>query len=278
MKPAALVTGCSSGIGLRTAVTLARDGYRVHAGVRSPERADTLRDAAAGLDLSVVRLDVTDPDSVAAAVAATAPDVVVSNAGIGMFGAVETIPDADLRLVFDTNFFGALSVVRAALPGMRSRGRGVVVTVGSVDACLPGRPMTWAYAASKHAMGVASEGLALEAEPFGIRVRQLDPGFFATSILDNRRQRENGTGDLAYAPLRDAMDSAVAAAVADAGDPQVVADAVLDAIADEHTFPVRRLVGGDAEQAVAAERGLDEASAAQRWKQAVGLDQGSADE
>ncbi len=274
MKPTALVTGCSSGIGLHTALTLARNGYRVFAGVRAPERADELRDAAAGLELSVLRLDVTDPESVAVAVATAEPvDVVVNNAGIGMFGAVETISDAELRLVFDTNFFGALAVVRAALPGMRERRRrGVVITIGSVDACLPGRPMTWAYAASKHAVGVASEALALEVEPFGIRVRQLDPGFFATSIRDNRRQRESGNLDGPYARLREAMESVVASSVAEAGDPQVVADAVLGAIADDRVFPVRRLVGDDAEAAVAAERDRDEATSATRWKHAIGLE------
>ncbi|WP_051399842.1 SDR family NAD(P)-dependent oxidoreductase [Haloechinothrix halophila] len=274
MKPTALVTGCSTGIGLHTALTLARNGYRVFAGVRAPERADELRDAAAGLELSVLRLDVTDPESVAVAVAAAEPvDVVVNNAGIGMFGAVETISDAELRLVFDTNFFGALAVIRAALPGMRQRRRGVVVTIGSVDARLPGRPMTWAYAASKHAVGVASEALALEVEPFGIRVRQLDPGFFATSIRENRRQRENGNLDGPYARLREAMESTVASSVAEAGDPQVVANAVLGAIADDRVFPVRRLVGGDAEAAVAAERDRDEATSATRWKHAIGLEE-----
>jgi NAD(P)-dependent dehydrogenase (short-subunit alcohol dehydrogenase family) len=276
MKGTALVTGCSSGIGLRTAVTLARHGYRVLAGVRSPERAgDVRRVARTGeLAVTVIRLDVTDPDSVAEAVAAGVPDVVVNNAGIGMFGAVENTSDEDLRLAFDTNFFGALSVIRAALPRMRERGGGVVVNIGSVDACLPGRPITWAYAASKHALGVASEGLALEVEPFGIRVRQIDPGFFATNILDNRKLRESGTqaADGAYRGFRFAMESAVAASVSAAGDPQDVADAVLDAVTDEGTHPVRRLVGADAKNAVALMKAAaDEQTAARQWKDAVGL-------
>ncbi len=274
MSGAALVTGCSSGIGLRTAITLARNGYRVHAAVRSPERAEDLQAAAESFDLRVVRLDVTDHASVAAAVSeAGAFDVVVNNAGIGMFGAVEAMSDSDLRLVFDTNFFGALAVIRAVLPGMRARGRGVIVNVGSVDACLPGRPMTWSYAASKHALGVAMEGLALEVEPFGIRVRQLDPGFFATSILDNRMRRAEGAdaAEGPYSMFRQAMESAVAANVAAAGDPQEVADAVLAAVTDQRTFPVRRLVGGDAEQAVAEVHGVDERTSAQQWKDAVGL-------
>ncbi|MGH3449231.1 MAG: SDR family oxidoreductase [Haloechinothrix sp.] len=276
MSGVALVTGCSSGIGLRTALTLARNGYRVHAGVRSPERSEELLSMAATkeFDLRTVRLDVTDHTSVAAAVTEIGGlDVVVNNAGVGMFGAVEAIHDRDLRLVFDTNFFGALAVIRAALPGMRVRGRGVVVNIGSVDACLPGRPMTWSYAASKHALGVASEGLALEVERFGIRVRQLDPGFFATNILDNRMRREAATDarEGPYTVFREAMEYAVASSVAAAGDPQDVADAVLAAITDERTFPVRRLVGADAEREVAEVHGLDEPSSARRWKEAVGL-------
>ncbi|WP_219414439.1 SDR family oxidoreductase [Pseudonocardia nigra] len=275
MSAAALVTGCSSGIGLRVVHTLARHGYRVHAGVRSPERAPELhRMAADGLDVHVLRLDVTDAGSVAEAVAAAAPlDVLVNNAGIGMFGAMEALPEPDLRRLFDTNFFGPLQVIRAALPGMRARGRGVIVNIGSVDACLPGRPMTWSYAASKHALGVASEGLAVEVEPFGVRVRQLDPGFFATSILDNRRRRESGSlrEEGPYAPFREAMEAAVAAAVAGAGDPQDVADAVLEAITDGRAFPVRRLVGIDAVQAVAEESGRTEEESVATWKQSIGL-------
>lgn len=271
MSGTALVTGCSSGIGLCTARTLARHGYRVHAGVRDPERATELREAAG--DIRVLRLDVTDESSVASAVAACGElDVVVNNAGVGMFGAVETIPDGDLRLVFDTNYFGTLAVIRAALPAMRRRRSGVIVNIGSVDAQLPGRAMTWSYAASKHALGVASEGLALEVEPFGIRVRQLDPGFFATSIRDNRVRREQREGDGPYAAFREAMESAVASSVAGAGDPQEVADAVLEAVGDERAFPVRRLVGADAADAVAGVRAVDEATGARQWKDALGLE------
>ncbi|MGH3628928.1 MAG: SDR family oxidoreductase [Sciscionella sp.] len=274
--PVALVTGASSGIGLRVAVTLAHAGYRVYAGMRDPGCAGSLRQATATapVPIEVVALDVTDHDAVTAAVATAGPvDVLVNNAGIGMVGSVELISEPDLRAVFDTNFFGPLALVRAVLPGMRERRHGVVINIGSVDAILPGRPMTWSYAASKHALGVATEGIALEVEPFGIRVRQIDPGFFATSIRENRRSREGAPADAdgPYSQMHEATEAAVAGAVAAAGDPQQVADAVLHAVRDPTIFPVRRIVGADAVAAVTEVAGLEEAAAAAVWRNAIGI-------
>lgn len=274
----ALVTGCSTGIGLRTAITLATAGYQVYAGMRYPKDADRLLAASDRADVlvEVVNLDVTDSQMVTSVTAAVDPELLVNNAGIGMSGSVERLPDVDLRAVFETNLFGPLALMRAVLPRMRARRRGVIVNIGSVDAVLPGRPINWSYAASKHALGVTSEGLALEVEPFGIRVRQLDPGFFATSILEHRRSRRSAPVDAAgpYQAMLSATETAVADGMACAADPQLVADAVLAAALDPAVFPVRRLVGADAVAAVTELAGLDEETAAAKWRNAVGLTDG----
>ncbi len=275
MEPVALVTGASSGIGLATAVELARTGRRVVATVREGSRADDLHGAVSSAEgrISVARLDVRDRAAAAGLVAGLDVDVLVNNAGVGSFGAVETSTDAELELVMDTNFMAAVALTRLVLPGMRARGEGTVVNIGSVDGWLPGRPLRWAYAASKHALGAFSEALAMEVAAFGIRVRQIDPGFHATRIRDNRiaRTAADPADTDAYADLAVAVDRAMRAGGGAAADPAGVARAVVAAIEDRGVHPIRRLVGADAVAAVAAAEGRDEQEQAADWWRDAGL-------
>ena len=270
----ALVTGASSGLGLATAQALAEAGFEVWATVRSET-------AALPGDARVEVADVRDRAALRAVVSRIEAerghvDVLVNNAGVGSFGAVEATGDEELALVMDTNFAAAVALSRLVLPGMRRAGGGTIVNIGSVDAWLPGRPLRWAYAASKHALGVFSEALALEVAGFGIRVRQLDPGFHASRIRQNRLAR-TGSDPVddeiaaAYGPLVEAVDRSMKAGGGAAAPPGQVADAVLAAVRDRAVHPVRRLVGADAQTAVAAEAGLDEAASAAAYWRALGL-------
>ena len=185
----ALITGCSTGIGRATALHLARRGYRVHATMRSPERAgaplvQTAKDE--GLALTVVPLDVMDAASCAKALAeAGRIDVLVNNAGLGELGAVEDLDDEQVRRMFETNVFGPLRLMRAVLPGMRAAGRGAIVNVSSVAGrfCYGSGAL---YSGSKHALEAISECLALEVMQYGIRVAIIEPGFFDTPISTSR--------------------------------------------------------------------------------------------
>ncbi|WP_183591626.1 SDR family NAD(P)-dependent oxidoreductase [Nocardioides soli] len=284
VSPVAMVTGASSGLGLATAVGLAGTGRRVVATVREGSRTTELAaaSAASGGLISMARLDVRDRAAAAALVGSLtadglAIDVLVNNAGVGSFGAVETSTDAELELVMDTNFLAAVAMTRLVLPGMRARRGGTVVNIGSVDGWLPGRPLRWAYAASKHALGTFSEALALEVASFGIRVRQLDPGFHATRIRDNRIARATSPGQVgaeveaAYADLGAAVDRAMRAGGGAAADPADVARAVVAAIEDRDVHPIRRLVGADALAATAAARGRSEQEQAADWWRDAGL-------
>lgn len=290
VSPVALVTGASSGLGLATAVELAGTGRRVVATVREGSRTTELAAAiaASGGLISMARLDVRDRAAAAALVGSLtagglAIDVLVNNAGVGSFGAVETSTDAELELVMDTNFLAAVAMTRLVLPGMRARRGGTVVNIGSVDGWLPGRPLRWAYAASKHALGTFSEALALEVASFGIRVRQLDPGFHATRIRDNRIARATPPGqagtevEAAYADLGAAVDRAMRAGGGAAADPADVARAVVAAIEDREVHPIRRLVGADALAATAAARGRSEQEQAADWWRDAGLTPPGAD-
>ncbi|MBN9620428.1 MAG: SDR family NAD(P)-dependent oxidoreductase [Actinobacteria bacterium] len=235
-----LVTGCSSGSGLATALALARRGDDVLAGVRDPA-APRLRAAIAaeGLPVEVVELDVTDDASRRRCVEAAGPlDVLVNNAGIGGRGPVELIEDATLRAVFETNFFAAVALIGLVAPAMRAERRGVIVNVSSVDGRAPGRPLLWAYQASKHAVTVMTEALALELEPFGVRVRLVEPGFFASRIGVNRSAREDAAdppwrrSGAPYAALATEVDRQLAQGRATAVAPEVVAAAIVAACGD----------------------------------------------
>ena len=230
-----LVTGCSTGFGLLTALAFARRGDRVFATMRNLDKAGELRAAAdaEGLKVDVVALDVTDDASVTEAVAevrrqAGTIDVLVNNAGIGGRSAVETYPDTLVRAIFETNVFGVLRMLRAVLPTMRENRSGAVVNVSSL-AGLMGVPFNSMYSASKHALEAISEALALEVQPFGIRVTLIEPGYYRTNIGENVTAMTALSPESPYYEQERAAVDAVPDAVARGGDPQDVADAIVEA-------------------------------------------------
>ena len=155
-----LITGTSSGIGLATAVKLARRGERVFASMRDTSRSGQLEEAAgaAGVAIEIVQLDVTDPASVTRAVgdviaAAGRIDVLLNNAGIASLGPLEFTTDEQVERLFDTNVFGPLRLIRAVLSAMRARGRGRIINVSTLAAHPRMGARYWgAYAASKAAL------------------------------------------------------------------------------------------------------------------------------
>ena len=230
-----LITGCSTGFGLLTALTFARRGDRVFATMRNVDKAGELRAAAEreGVEVEVVELDVTDDLSVDKAVGevlstAGRVDVLVNNAGVGGRAAVETFPDATTRAIFETNVFGVLRTQKAVLPAMREQGSGAIINVSSM-AGLMAVPFNSMYSASKHALEAITEALALEVRPFGIRVALIEPGYYRTNIGENVTAMSDLSPDSPYyAEERKALD-AVTGAVERGGDPQEVADAIVEA-------------------------------------------------
>ncbi|MFE2046722.1 SDR family NAD(P)-dependent oxidoreductase [Streptomyces sp. NPDC059477] len=185
-----LVTGTSSGIGLATAVRAAVSGRRVVATLREPGRGDALRAAAdaagVGDRLEIVRLDVTEPESVATAVAGVISaygrlDAVVNNAGVGRLGTVEQIGVDAFRSVLETNFLGAVEVTRAALPHLRATG-GRLIAVSSLGGLI-GQPFNEAYCAAKFALEGFLESLAPVAASTGVTVTVVEPGPVASEFV-----------------------------------------------------------------------------------------------
>ena len=182
-----LITGCSSGFGLEIARSfLNRQDWTVVATMRKP-KTDIL---PASDRLRVVPLDVTDPDSISQAIKVAGPiDVLVNNAGIGYMNALEGTSIAIVHDVFETNVFGTMAMTQAVLPQFRERKSGVIINVTS-SVTLPPLPLLSIYTASKAAVNAFSEVLALELEPFNIRVHILLPGRAPnTSFGTNARSR-----------------------------------------------------------------------------------------
>lgn len=193
-----LITGCSSGYGLATARHFHVRGWRVIATMRHP-RADLFADAPG---IRVLPLDVTDPGSIATALdAAGTVDVLVNNAGLGLFGAFEATAMATVREIFETNTFGTMALCQAAIPRMRARGAGTIVNVTS-SATLAPFPLVAAYTASKTAVEGFSASLALELAAFGLRVKLVEPGYCpGTRFADNGAARMAGLVTEPYAPF-----------------------------------------------------------------------------
>jgi len=243
-----LISGASRGLGLATARELAARGYRVFAGVRSPGALP------AGSGASEVLLDVTSQPSVDLAVESARReagriDVLINNAGLHAFGALETAGEAHFRELLEVNLLGAWRLTRAVLPEMRERGSGHILMVSSLSG-LVGLPADGQYAASKFALEGMSESLALEVQRFGVRVTLLDAGPYDTdmlrrdeSLLHNLSSTRQGE---AYEPLHRALLGRK-----HSGEPPRNAARIIASVVDDPPDQLRIPIGPVAEQVFA---------------------------
>jgi NAD(P)-dependent dehydrogenase (short-subunit alcohol dehydrogenase family) len=242
-----LVSGASSGIGLASALRLARAGWRVHGGVRTEADTDALR----ALGIEPVRLDVTDAAQIAAAAEVIGDELhgLVDNAGIAVAAPLELVPLDELRHQLEVNVVGQVAVLQAMLPALR-RSTGRVVLMGSIG----GRsalPFLGPYAASKHALEAFADSLRVELRPFGIAVSIVEPGSIATPIWRKGAERAQVLSE-DFEPERAALYAPAVARFREVAlarglgvDPDVVAKAVEHALTASRP-KARYLVGRDA--------------------------------
>ncbi|HEX8604008.1 MAG TPA: SDR family oxidoreductase [Pseudoduganella sp.] len=236
-----LITGSSSGFGLETAEYFLAKGWQVVATMRSP-RPDTFPESP---NLRVVKLDVTDMESIERAVASIGPvDVLVNNAGVGLLGIVEGTSMATIREIFETNTLGTIAMTHAMLPHFRKQRSGVIVNVTSATTYQP-HPLLAVYTASKAAINAFSESLALELAQFNVRINLVIPGRAPeTPFSKNAQSRMEGAFPEAYSEFVQGIFGRMgeSAMVTHAAD---VAEAIWQAATDP-TVPLRLPAGADA--------------------------------
>lgn len=243
----ALTTGSSTGIGMATAVTLARAGHTVIATMRNLRGGDALRTiiAAEKLPVKIIEMNVDDDASVERAMAHILAengqiDILINNAGVGGAGAVEEMPLAEFRQVMETNYFGALRCIKAVLPAMRNRRSGRIINVSSIAGRFAAAPQA-SYAASKWALEALSECLAQEVKAFNIRVAIVEPGVVATAIFGKGKPL---VANSPYPHTR-RLGALFAASLRKPVSPYVVGD-VIRQIAETESWQLRYPVGPDA--------------------------------
>jgi NAD(P)-dependent dehydrogenase (short-subunit alcohol dehydrogenase family) len=257
----ALITGASSGFGLLTSVELAKAGFRVLASMRNfrrRERLDQVAGAAGVSDrIDVRELDVTQFDAIPKFVYAALRDygridVLVNNAGFAVGGFAEDIQLQELRLQFETNFFGAVAMSKAVLPLMRRQQSGHIIQISSIGG-LQGAISVSSYCASKHALEGWSESLRLEVNPLGIKVVLVEPGAFDTgvwtsgAIMGQEAKKNSSPNYQRSLRMREVIGTIPKA------DPIAVAHAIV-AIAQNPNPRLRYLVGRDAKVQLAMKR------------------------
>jgi NAD(P)-dependent dehydrogenase (short-subunit alcohol dehydrogenase family) len=259
-----VITGASRGLGFASAVRLYRDGWRVVAAMRTPDRGvPLLREATGAREdddrLIGVQLDLTDTASIAAA-AKTIEDTVgtpyalVHNAGISAAGMVEETDLALWQSMFTTSVLGPVALTQALLPSMRAAGEGRIVLVSSA-AGVRGQPGTAPYSAAKGALERWGESMACEIAPFGLGVTILVAGTYDTEIITDAGTTDNRNFDGPYARLHNTMNTRGRFAVSFARPPERFTDGLVRALEDTGSFR-RRGVGPDAAMLLAANRVL----------------------
>jgi NAD(P)-dependent dehydrogenase (short-subunit alcohol dehydrogenase family) len=264
----ALVTGSSSGIGYETALLLARSGFHTYASMRNIGKGRSITEIANAekLPLQIVQLDVNDDVSVREAIDKIESendriDVLVNNAGYGLFGSLEDLSIDEIKSLFETNFFGVIRVTQKVLPIMRRQncGGGTIVNVSSVGGIV-GVPVLSAYQSTKFALEGLSESMSYELEPFGIRVIIIEPGFIRTNIMNSSKLAKKALDPKSpYFLLMQRVESHFKSMInhTSSSPPEDVAKVILQAITSKSP-QLRYTVGNDAASIIQAKRTMSD--------------------
>ena len=252
-KRVVIVTGSSSGIGFETCLMLARNGLTTYATMRDLHKSSMLRSIAdkEKIPLRCVQLDVTDDMSVKQAIETILNeshniDILINNAGYGLSGALEDLLIDEIKLQFDTNFFGLIRATQSVLPIMRNQRSGIIVNISSGLGRF-GIATSSAYASSKFAVEGLTESMSYELEPFGIKTILIEPGiiktnFIKAAVLAQKSKDPNSP----YFQFMNNMDEGMKKLIENSESPEYVARVVLDAINDSNP-KLRYLAGKDVE-------------------------------
>ncbi|MGB0982170.1 MAG: SDR family oxidoreductase [Winogradskyella sp.] len=226
MSKVVLITGGSSGIGKSIGEFLQTKNFKVYGTSRNPKNYPDSK-------FTILALDVTKPETISRCIEEVLQleskiDVLVNNAGAGITGPIEEIPDAELKKNFETNFFGPIHVIKAVLPTMRAQKSGLIINITSIAGYM-GLPYRGVYSASKGALELITEAFRMELKPFNVQMTNVAPGDFATNIAAGRYHApvlENSPYKMSYGNTLKTMDAHV-----DSGsDPQQMAEVIFKII------------------------------------------------
>ena len=251
MEKIALVTGSSSGIGLETSLSLARNGFYTFATMRDLKKSEKIKEKIENenLTMEILELDVDNDQSVNTAVKTILEkkeriDVLVNNAGYGMWGTVEDVSMNEFKEQFETNFFSIIRLIQKVSPVMRKQGSGTMINVSSVAGRI-GFPVSPAYISSKFALEGLSESLRFELMPFGVNVVIIEPGVIKTNFFNSMKLSEKSQQDSVYKDITEKVISGVKMMAEMGTDPKEVANTIIKALKEEKPLP-RYVVGNDA--------------------------------
>ena len=251
MDKIALVTGSSSGIGFETSLALARNGFHTFATMRDLSKDEEIKQVIKKEDLSIeiLELDVDSEESVNRAIKTVSEkkgriDVLVNNAGYGMWGTVEDVSIDEFKKQFETNFFSIIRLIQKVAPIMRKQGSGNIVNISSVAGRI-GFPVSPAYISSKFALEGLSESLRFELMPFGINVIIIEPGVIKTNFFDSMKMSEKSQQNSTYKEITDKVISGVKMMAEMGTHPKEVANVVIKTLGEEKPLP-RYVIGNDA--------------------------------
>ena len=251
MEKVALVTGSSSGIGLETSLSLARNGFHTFATMSNTDKAEKIKQIIEKeeLNIEILELDVDSEESVSLAIKTILEkkdriDILVNNAGYGMWGTVEDVSIDEFKKQFETNFFSIIRLIQKVAPIMRKQNSGHIINISSVAGRI-GFPVSPAYISSKFALEGLSESLRFELMPFGINVIIVEPGVIKTNFFNSMKLAEKSQHGSIYKSITEKVISGVKMMAEMGTDPKEVADTVMKALKDEKPLP-RYVVGNDA--------------------------------
>jgi short-subunit dehydrogenase len=264
IQKVAIVTGSSSGIGFETSLTLARNGFHTYATMRNMEgeKSKPLTEVAKNenLQLQAIELDVDNDKSVIDDINTIVEerkriDVLVNNAGYALGGALEDSSMDEIKVQFETNFFGAVRSTKAVLPVMRRQGEGKIVNITSMGGRIA-IPLSSSYHGSKFALGDLSESIQYELEPFGIKVILIEPGAVGSNFWRNIKiAKSSSDSDSPYTQFGNKILKAYKEMEQNTISPSVVAKTILDAITSNNP-QLRYVVGEDAAKTLEARKNM----------------------
>jgi len=254
-KKTVLVTGCSSGIGYATCLVFARNNFVTYGSVRDLSKAGRIQEITnkEKLPLKIIRLDVNEDETIRIAIQKIIADsgridILINNAGYGMFGPIEEISIKEIKEQFETNFFGTIRLIKAIVPIMRKQRNGTIVNISSMVGRF-GVPLNAAYVSSKFALEGLSESISFELDEFGIKVILVEPGVIQTDFFQNLKIKGNDTKspyfklmDKRIAFLKEAMKNSVSSS-------DQVANTILHAV-NSRDPDMRYIIGNDATNSI----------------------------